>query len=129
MHVSDLADAHVRALEYLLQGGTSQAFNLGTGQGHSVLEVARTIERFSGRSIAMRLGSRRAGDPPQLVADARLAERVLGWRPTRSELEFVIRTAWHWFRDGRRYVHTEATRPLAEPKVQPDYEAALLPPR
>lgn len=100
IHVEDLADAHVAALEYLLQGGRSEALNLGTGLGYSVWEVARTVERVSGMSVNLRRAPRRAGDPPVLVANAERAARVLGWRPRYETLESVIRTAWVWHSRG-----------------------------
>lgn len=96
IHVEDLADAHVRALNHLLQGGRSQALNLGTGRGYSVWEVVRAVERVSGGTINVRRAPRRAGDPPVLVANAERAAKVLGWRPGYDTLETIIRTAWLW---------------------------------
>jgi len=96
VHVTDLAEAHVRTLEYLLQGGKSRAFNLGTGKGYSVREVVRTVERVIGiRGISCR-GPRRLGDPPRLVADASAASRVLRWQPQFSDLDNIVRTALGW---------------------------------
>lgn len=96
IHVEDLADAHVRALDHLLQGGRSQALNLGTGRGYSVWEVVRAVERVSGRAVNVRRAPRRAGDPPVLVANAARAARVLGWQPRYDTLETTIRMAWVW---------------------------------
>lgn len=96
IHVDDLARAHVAALNHLLQGGESAAFNLGTGQGHSVREVIGAVERVSGRTVPVELAPRRPGDPPTLVADARKARRVLGWKPQFDTLEAIVRTAWDW---------------------------------
>lgn len=96
IHVTDLADAHVRALEYLVRGGTSTAVNLGTGRGHSVREVIETVERVSGRRVPRTDSPRRAGDPPQLVADARRAGDVLGWSPRYAALETIVEHAWRW---------------------------------
>jgi UDP-glucose-4-epimerase GalE len=96
IHVTDLADAHVRALEHLRAGGETLALNLGTGQGHSVKEVIAAVERVGGREVPVRLAPRRAGDPPQLVADAARANQRLGWMPQHSELENITRTAWAW---------------------------------
>ncbi|HEX5452716.1 MAG TPA: UDP-glucose 4-epimerase GalE [Stellaceae bacterium] len=96
IHVADLADAHVRALKRLLDGGDSIAVNLGTGQGCSVREVIAAVERVGGRKVPCREGPRRAGDPPELVADARLANALLGWRPRQSDLDTIIRTALAW---------------------------------
>jgi len=96
IHVQDLADAHLRALEHLGAGGASAALNLGTGHGHSVREVVRVAEAISGRRIPCRETARRPGDPPVLVADPRLAVEVLGWRPRMSDLDTIIRTALAW---------------------------------
>jgi UDP-arabinose 4-epimerase len=96
IHVQDLAEAHVLALDYLRRGGASTALNLGTGQGHSVREVIAAAERVSGRPIARHETARRPGDPPALVADASRAREVLGWTPTHSDLDTILRTAWAW---------------------------------
>jgi UDP-glucose-4-epimerase GalE len=96
IHVQDLADAHLRALEHLGAGGASAALNLGTGRGHSVREVVRVAEAISGRRIPCRETARRPGDPPVLVADPRLAAEVLGWCPRLSDLDTIIRTALAW---------------------------------
>lgn len=96
IHVTDLAAAHVRALDDLLAGGASGALNLGTGKGYSVREVVRTVEAVSGRPVPVREAPRRAGDPPVLVADASRAWARLGWRPAHSSLEEIVTTAWRW---------------------------------
>ena len=96
IHVSDLADAHVGALARLAAGGDSVALNLGTGSGASVREVIAAVERVSGRKVPQHTVARRPGDPPQLVADAARAGAVLGWRPRRSDLDTIIRTALAW---------------------------------
>jgi UDP-arabinose 4-epimerase len=96
IHVADLADAHVRALDHLMNGGSSDAFNLGTGAGVSVLQIAEAVERVAGRSFPRVIGPRRAGDPPALVASADKARKVLGWTPTRSDIDTIMRTAWRW---------------------------------
>jgi UDP-glucose-4-epimerase GalE len=96
VHVADLADAHVRALAYLADGGDSLALNLGTGNGYSVREVISTVERVSGSSVPVRLAVPRPGDPAVLVADASEAQRVLGWEPAYEGIEGIIQTAWHW---------------------------------
>ena len=95
VHVTDLADAHVRALDYLRKGGKSDFLNLGTGCGYSVLEVIETARKVTGRAIPARIEAPRAGDPARLVADAAKARQVLGWAPT-SDLESIIRSAWEW---------------------------------
>ena len=96
IHVTDLADAHVRALADLAAGGDSVALNLGTGSGASVREVIAAVERVAGRPVPRRQAARRPGDPPQLVADAALAAARLRWRPRHSDLEMIIRTALAW---------------------------------
>jgi UDP-arabinose 4-epimerase len=96
IHVTDLADAHVRALADLAAGGDSFALNLGTGQGHSVREVVGAVERVSGRPVPRREVARRHGDPPELVADPTLAKSRLGWRPAHSDIDAIVRTALAW---------------------------------
>ncbi|TVM19514.1 UDP-glucose 4-epimerase GalE [Oceanidesulfovibrio indonesiensis] len=96
IHVLDLADAHILALEKLLQGGGSCVYNLGFGQGHSVREVIETARRVTGREIPVIQGYRRSGDPAQLCGDASRAVSELGWQPSRSDLEYIVRTAWNW---------------------------------
>jgi len=96
IHVMDLAQAHWQALQYLMGDGSSGVFNLGNGQGFSVQEVIEMARQVSGRAIAVQEGERRAGDPPRLVADARLAREVLGWQPLYAELETIVRHAWAW---------------------------------
>jgi UDP-glucose-4-epimerase GalE len=94
IHVSDLAEAHVLALEYL-SGGTSQAVNLGTGRGQSVREILSTIKRVTGREVPSREAPPRPGDPPELVADPARAEKLLKWKAKRS-LDEIVATAWKW---------------------------------
>ena len=96
IHVQDLAEAHVRAIQYLRDGGDSVALNLGTGRGHTVLEVVEAAERIARRPVPRRLVGRRAGDPPALVADARRARDVLGWEAKISDLDSILSTAWAW---------------------------------
>lgn len=98
IHVSDLAEAHVLALQALLAGRAAGAVNLGTNRGYSVLEVIRTAERVTGREVPYLAKPRREGDPAVLLASRAKAERELGWRPRLSELETIIRTAWDWHR-------------------------------
>jgi|1185.fasta_scaffold16737_2 UDP-arabinose 4-epimerase len=95
IHVADLADAHVRALGYL-EHGESIALNLGTGQGSSVREVVAAVERIAGRPVPRREVARRAGDPPELVADPALAHARLGWRARHSDLDTIVSTALAW---------------------------------
>jgi UDP-glucose-4-epimerase GalE len=96
VHVDDLARAHVLALQHLLNKGDTIAVNLGTGHGASVRQVIDTARRITGREIAVRDASRRAGDPPVLVADAKKASEVLGWAPQYSDLAAIITDAWRW---------------------------------
>jgi UDP-glucose-4-epimerase GalE len=96
IHVQDLAEAHVRALNYLELGGESVALNLGTGTGHSVRETIEAARRITGRPIHARETARRAGDPPVLVADATRARETLGWTPQLDSLDRIIATAWDW---------------------------------
>ncbi|MBU1384233.1 MAG: UDP-glucose 4-epimerase GalE [Alphaproteobacteria bacterium] len=96
IHVSDLADAHVRAVTALLSGADGGVFNLGAGRGYSVGEVLTEIGRVTGRSMAAPTGGRRQGDPVQLVADPGLAEARLGFQPTRSSLQSIVESAWRW---------------------------------
>jgi len=96
VHVSDLADAHLRALDYLQAGGASDAFNLGTGLGTTVAEIAAAVERCGGKSLIRVVVGRREGDPPVLVAAAEKARSVLGWTPKCSGIDNIIRTSWRW---------------------------------
>lgn len=96
VHVTDLADAHKRALDYLMKGGKSDVFNLGTGTGTTVAEIAAAVERVAGKPISRKVGPRRAGDPPALYASNAKAREVLGWEPKHSAIDNIIRTAWRW---------------------------------
>lgn len=97
IHVSDLADAHERALDYLSGGGVSEIFNLGTGQGSSVMQLADAVSKVAGKEVPRVIAERRPGDPPILVASAEKAQDVLGWQPKRSDLESILTSAWDWF--------------------------------
>jgi len=96
IHVSDLADAHVLAVEKLRGGADSAVYNLGSGKGYSVKEVVETARRVTGREIPLVVEPRRAGDPAVLVASSDRARSELGWRPDRSNLESIIASAWSW---------------------------------
>lgn len=96
IHVCDLADAHILAMERLMAGEKSDSFNLGNGQGYSVREVADTARRVTGLPIAVREAPRRPGDPAALVGDARKAINELGWKPAFADLGDIVRTAWDW---------------------------------
>lgn len=95
-HVSDLADAHVSALELLLDGHRTDAFNLGTGKGSSILDVLRVVEKVSGKRMPQVTGARRPGDPAILVADPSRAKKVLNFKPKLSKLKTIVETAWQW---------------------------------
>jgi UDP-arabinose 4-epimerase len=98
VHVADLADAHVRALRYLLDGGTPVRLNLGTGHGSSVLEIITAVSDAVGRKTPYSTGPRRPGDPPVLVADAQAARSALDWTPAHSDLKTVVESAVAWER-------------------------------
>ena len=98
VHVADLASAHALAVDYLLAGGVSTAFNLGNGLGFSVQEVIDTARVVTGRPIDVVDAPRREGDPARLVADAERAKAVLGWRPRHASLEQIVLHAWQWER-------------------------------
>lgn len=96
IHVTDLAQAHVRALEYLTAGGARDAVNLGTGHGHSVREVVAAVGKLCDGRVPVREAPRRAGDPPVLVADVRKAHGVLGWKAEHQSLDKIVESAWKW---------------------------------
>jgi UDP-glucose 4-epimerase len=98
IHVDDLAEAHLLALERL-QAGQGLRYNLGIGRGSSVREVIRTVEEVTGKPVPVKEGPRRAGDPPMLVASSELAQHELGWRPRYTELRSIVETAWNWHRN------------------------------
>ncbi len=94
IHVTDLAEAHVLALEHLSGGGESEHFNVGTGSGYSVREVMRAVEEVTGRKVPFRVGLRREGDPALLVANSDKLKNELGWKPRYTDLREIVRTAW-----------------------------------
>ncbi len=96
IHVVDLAEAHVLALDRLLAGHGSNAFNVGTGAGHSVLEMLRAVEEVTGRTVPYQMGPRRAGDPPELIANSDKLQHDLGWKPKYTELTGIVETAWQF---------------------------------
>ena len=100
VHVSDLAEAHIKALIYIFEGGDSCALNLGTGEGYSVMQIIELAERITGKRIPMRISPRRPGDPPVLVADPSRARKVLDWKP-RYDIEDILKTAIRWHRKLR----------------------------
>jgi UDP-arabinose 4-epimerase len=111
IHVTDLAEAHRKALLHLERGGASGAWNLGTGQGHSVREVISMVEQVVGRKVPVNECPRRAGDPPMLVANPKKACRELEWTPAYSSLRQVVETAWHWYTSSRKVAHEEGAAP------------------
>ena len=96
VHVTDLAQAHILAVESLLAGGASNRFNVGTGTGFSIRQVIDSVERVTGKKVPFTVGPRRAGDPPELVADSRKLKATLGWKPEFAELDRIVETAWQW---------------------------------
>lgn len=103
IHVTDLASAHIAALEHLRNNGGSEAFNLGNGEGFSVREVIETAKRVSGRDVRVRESGRRAGDPATLIGGSAQARSVLGWNPRYADLPTIIGTAWEW----HKRLHTD----------------------
>jgi UDP-glucose 4-epimerase len=98
VHVSDIAQAHVAALEYLRGGGPSVTANVGYGRGYSVREVVNAVARVTGADIPTDIAPRRAGDPPQLIADCATAMRLFSWRPRHDDLDYIVGTAIEWER-------------------------------
>jgi len=96
VHVGDLATAHVKALDRLLDGGKSASVNLGTGRGHSIRDVISAVEAVSRRTVPVVEGRRRPGDPPALIANPQLGQSLLGWSPVKSDLHTIVQTAWEW---------------------------------
>ena len=99
IHVTDLAQAHILAVQYLNNGGESDIFNLGNGVGYSVREVIETARKVTGHPIPATETSRRAGDPARLVASSEKAKSVLGWKPVHDSLEEIIASAWNWHKN------------------------------
>jgi UDP-glucose-4-epimerase GalE len=96
IHVRDLCDAHLAALDHLVRGGASGAFNLGTGRGRSVREVVDAVKRVTGRDVPVVEAPPRAGDPAELVAKVERAEKILGWKAKRTDLDAIVADAWAW---------------------------------
>jgi UDP-glucose 4-epimerase len=104
IHVTDLARAHIAAVEWLFAGGESKKYNAGTGHGFSVKEVLQAVEEVTGKKVPFAIGPRRDGDPPLLVADSSLLQRELGWKPEYSDLRRIVETAWAWASRGAEAV-------------------------
>jgi len=98
IHVSDLCDAHLPAIEHRRCAGESARFNLGNGTGYSVREVIDCAEKVTGCTIPLRVAARREGDSARLVADSRKAKAALGWQPKYAQLETIVQHAWNWER-------------------------------
>lgn len=96
IHVNDLADAHILALDYLRSGNSSTVFNLGNGSGYSVKEVIDVARSVTGKNIPVKVAGRRPGDPAVLIAGSEKAQRVLGWKPRLHDIESIVATAWKW---------------------------------
>ena len=96
VHVEDLIDAHILALEYLNTNTESQIFNLGSSTGYSVKEIVEASRKVTGKEIPVKIGERRAGDPAKLVAASEKAREILGWKPAYETIEGIIQTAWNW---------------------------------
>lgn len=99
IHVTDLAQAHILALEYLSNGNESNVFNLGNGVGFTVNEIIETARNVTGHSIPAKMESRRAGDSSQLIASSEKVKTVLGWKPEFTDINSIIETAWNWHRN------------------------------
>ena len=116
IHIVDIADAHLRAVEWMLSHDRNReglVLNVGSGKGFSVLDVINMAIKVTGREIPISIGERRQGDPPKLVADAKLIRNMLGWRPKYSDLETIIKTAWKWH-SGKMM---KLIRPISKEKV------------
>ena len=100
IHVCDLADAHLLALDYLADGGESLALNLGNGAGFSVKEVIETCKKVTAVPIEYEMAERRGGDPPELVSDSTRAKQVLGWKPKLAGLSEIVQSAWNFHQRG-----------------------------
>jgi UDP-glucose 4-epimerase len=96
IHVLDVVDAHVLALDYLSKGNESNVFNLGSATGFSVRQIVEAARKITGVGIKSKIGSRRPGDPDTLIADASKAREVLGWQPKFDDVHEIIKTAWAW---------------------------------
>ena len=101
IHVDDLADAHLKAVDYLMKGGSTECFNLGTGLGLSVREILETAEKVTGKKIPVRYGPRREGDPPRLIANPAKAKEILGWEAQCKDANKIVETAWKWMTGPR----------------------------
>ena len=97
--MTDLAQAHILAMDYLLEGGENNIFNLGNGVGFTVKQVIDAARAVTGHSIPEKMAPRRAGDPAQLIASSDKAKNILGWKPVHADLKHIIETAWNWHKN------------------------------
>jgi len=104
IHVADLAEAHVLALKYLMDGGVSDCFNLGNGKGFSVKEVVDMAKKVTGIDFKVTEKDRRAGDPPELIADSKKAREILKWEPKYFDLETIMKSSWNWHKQFKKTV-------------------------
>lgn len=102
IHVDDLADAHIKSVQYLMNGGETNAFNLGTGKGLSVKQIIDTAERVTGQKIPVKYGDRRPGDPAMLIAEPTKSRKILGWEAKYKDADKIVETAWQWMSGSRK---------------------------
>jgi UDP-glucose 4-epimerase len=114
IHVDDLADAHVLALRYLMDGGASEILNCGYGNGNSVKEVIEVVKSVTGTDFSVDIGPRREGDPAELVASADRVREVLGWTPRHDDLEDIVRTGWNWHKKRAEFL---AAKERGQPRL------------
>lgn len=110
IHVTDLAEAHIIALEYLLEGGESDVFNCGYGRGYSVREVIDTVKKVTKTNFTVGITGKRKGDPPVSIADNRKILSKLNWNPKYDDLEYIVKTAWEWERNFKQLKHNISKR-------------------
>jgi len=110
IHVTDLAEAHIIALEYLLEGGESDVFNCGYGRGYSVREVIDTVKKVTKTNFTVEITGKRKGDPPVSIANNRKILSKLNWNPKYDDLEYIVKTAWEWERNFKQLKHNISKR-------------------
>lgn len=101
IHINDLCLAHLLGMTYMDSNSGAHGFNLGNGQGFSIVEIIKTAEEITGQKIPFDIEARRAGDPPSLVADSQMARTVLGWKPHHAEINTIIQSAWNWHKEQK----------------------------
>jgi UDP-arabinose 4-epimerase len=123
IHVSDLADAHARAVDYLISGGSSMACNLGTGRGYSVRQIVDAARHITNREIPVREMARRPGDPAELIAMPSVAKSVLGWDAVHSDIDRIMTSAWDWYlkeKTSQQISFSTAGKPTFEQEIRHD---------